>query len=292
MRLNIIFYTTVSFLLLMFCNTELSAKSHKKHTGSIYFSWGYNKEWYTNSTLSVKQSSLGNDYQFLHVTAHDHPGWDEGLFSKALSIPQYNYRLGYYFNDKQDLAIEINFDHTKYLIADGQSVHMVGTQNNTHVDQQVPFSQANGFYYYLNNGANFLLFNFVKKYPLYKAKNNHFKLDITGKAGIGPVIPHVQNSLFGQINNQGFQFGGWNTGLETALRATFMRYGYIEFAQKVDYARYSNLVVYEGTAKQNFGTYELILSIGFILPTTKHNPMFENVLSGADENKEPVKVKL
>jgi hypothetical protein len=295
MQLKNILVNISCFLLLIFCNAEANAKSAKhKRTGSIYFSWGYNNEWYTNSTVSITQNSLGNNYQLLHVYAHDHPGWDEGILNKALTIPQYNYRLGYYFNEKQDIGIEGNFDHTKYLIGDGQTIHMVGMFNDTHVDQPLFFSQAQGFYYFLNNGANFLLFNFVKKYQLYRAKTNHFKLDLVGKAGIGPVIPHVQNSLFGQINDQGFQFGGWNTGIETAIRATFFRFGFIEFSQKVDYARYSNLAVYEGTAKQNFGTYELILSVGFILPATKHNPMFRRnplVNNDAPATSSPVKIK-
>jgi len=268
----------VAFLLplfvLLFSSTQVSAKKKKDRTGSIYFSWGYNTEWYTKSTVSVKQPGLGNDYQLVHVNAHDHRGWDDNLLHKAFTIPQYNYRLGYYFNKKQDLGIEINFDHTKYLIVDGQQIHLTGTLNNQHVDENINFSGTNGFYYYLNNGANFLLFNIVKRLPLYDAKSKDLKVDLTGKAGIGPVIPHVQNSFFGQANAQQFQFGGWNTGVETALRVTIMKYGYVEFSQKVDYARYSNLLVYDGRAKQNFGTYELILSVGFILPTTKHNPSF------------------
>jgi hypothetical protein len=81
--------------------------------------------------------------------------------------------------------------------------------------------------------------------------------------------------LFGERNDAGFQFGGWNTGIESAWRATFMKYGFIEFSQKVDYARYSNLRVAQGRANQSFVTFELILSAGFILPTTKHNPEFE-----------------
>lgn len=250
------------------------AKNKKNRTGSIYFSWGYNTEWYTKSTVHVKQDALGNNYDMVHVYAHDHKGWDEGLLHKAFTIPQYNYRLGYYFNKKQDLGIEINFDHTKYLIADNQQIHVKGTLNHQSVDEQINFSQSNGFYYFLNNGANFLLFNIVKRVPLYDSKSKNFKLDLTGKAGIGPVIPHVQNELFGEKNNQQFQFGGWNTGVETAIRATFWKYGFLEFSQKGDYARYSNLLVYEGRAKQNFACYELILSVGFILPTTRHNPSF------------------
>ncbi len=258
----------------LFANTPAIAKNKKNRTGSIYFSWGYNTEWYTKSTVSIKQAGLGNDYQLVHVDAHDHKGWDEGLLHKAFTIPQYNYRLGYYFNKKQDMGIEINFDHTKYIIADGQQVHLTGTLNHQHVDGTINFSQSNGFFYFLNNGANFLLFNIVKRVPLYDARSKNLKVDLTGKVGIGPVIPHVQNELFGHDNAQQFQFGGWNTGAETALRVTVMKYGYVEFSQKVDYARYSNLLVYDGRAKQAFGTYELILSVGFILPTTKHNPSF------------------
>jgi hypothetical protein len=253
--------------------SDAGAKKHKRN-GSIYFSWGYNGEWYTNSTVHVKQNNEGSDYDMIHVHARDHRGWDEGIFNKALTIPQYNYRLGYYFNEKQDLAIELNFDHTKYIIADGQTIHFRGTQGHTSLDTNIVFSGNNGFYYYLNNGANFFLFNLVKRIGLYHTTDNKLRIDATGKAGIGPVIPHVENSFFGHANTPHFQLGGWNTGLETALRFTVMHYGFLELSQKVDYARYSNLKIYDGTAKQNFGTYELILSIGFYLPTTRHNPVF------------------
>ena len=249
-------------------------KKHKNH--SLYFSWGYNQEWYTNSTVHIQQDEQGNYYKMMNVEGHDHKGWDEngGIFHKALTIPQYNYRLGYYFNEKQDLAIELNFDHTKYIIADGQTIRIKGTYNHRPVDSNVVFAESNGDYYYLNNGANFFLINIVKRIGLHQSKSNNLRFDLTGKFGIGPVIPHVENNLFGQHNTPHFQLGGWNTGIETALRATIYRYAYLEFSQKFDYARYSNLKIYGGTARQSFGTYEMILSLGFIIPTTSHNPMF------------------
>ena len=242
--------------------------------GMLYFSWGYNKEWYTRSSLHVSQPSLGNDYTLRRVEAHDNPGWDEDFFKKELTIPQYNYRLGYFFNEKQDFAFEINFDHTKYIIRDGQIANIRGKYHGEPVDGDVEFSKQNGFNYYLNNGANFLLFNLVKKFELYKTNNNYLKVDLLTKAGVGPVIPHVENTLFGDRNKDGFQIGGWNTGIETALKVTVLKYAYLEFAQKVDYARYSNLRVYEGRAKQSFGTYELILSLGINFATGKGNPAF------------------
>ncbi len=242
--------------------------------GSLYFSWGYNKEWYSYSDVYVKQESLGNDYTMKKVMAQDHPGWNTGIFNKPLTVPQYNYRLGYFFNKKQDWAFEINFDHTKYIIRQDQQIHLKGTLNGTLYDGLIPFTYDSGFYYYLNNGANFLLFNLVKRFSVFHTNNKKFKLDALIKAGIGPVIPHVENSLFGHKNDDGFQLGGWNAGIETALRATMMKYVYLEFAQKGDYARYSGLSVYQGKARQAFGTYELIMSLGITLPTGKNNREF------------------
>ncbi|MDE3236848.1 MAG: hypothetical protein KGO81_12910 [Bacteroidota bacterium] len=249
-----------------FAQTQKTKKKQRK--SEMYFSWGYNKEWYTHSTIRVMQPSLGNDYKLVGVTAHDRPGWNDGLFSKALSIPQYNYRLGFLVNRKKDLFFEINFDHTKYIF-ENQNVRIKGTFNGKATDAVVPFTDSTGSYYYLNNGANFLLFNLVKRWHIYESGNKNFRLDGLGKAGIGPVVPHVENSFFGQANDPHFQVGGWNVGFEGAVRATFFKYAYLEFANKVDYAGYSGLKIYQGKARQMFGTYEMILSIGVTLPTGK-----------------------
>lgn len=245
--------------------TGTQKKSKKKE---FYFSWGYNTEWYTKSTIKIDQPSLNNSYSFIDVKGHDHKGWDEGLFKLALSIPQYNYRLGLFLNNKKDLALEINFDHTKFIFAD-QGAHLKGTLGGRSVDSIIIFNKANGFYYYLNNGANFLLFNIVKRWHQHTSKNGNVKIDLLGKAGIGPVIPHVQNSLFGQANDPQFQFGGWNVGVEGTVKATFFNYFYLEYCNKIDYARYSNLKIYQGTAKQAFATYEMIMNLGVTFPVGK-----------------------
>jgi hypothetical protein len=263
-------------VLVLFCMTVTQGfsqtekkKVHRK--GEFYFSWGYNGEWYTHSTVQINQPSLGNNYSFVDISAHDHPGWNDGIFNKAISIPQYNYRVGYLFDAEKGLGFEINFDHTKYIFAD-QNAKIKGVLFNHPVDSTIAFNEANGFYYYLNNGANFLLFNFVKLWPVYHTRNDELKIDFLGKVGVGPVIPHVQNSLFGQANTPHFQFGGWNTGIEAALRLTFFQYVYLEYTNKLDYARYSGLKIYEGDAKQAFGTYEMILNLGLSFPVGKKLP--------------------
>ncbi len=269
-------------LLLLFSVCTLSAhaqRGKKQRKKEIYFSWGYNKEWYTNSTVKINQPSLGNHYSLINVKGHDHPGWDEGLFSKAISIPQYNYRLGLFINRKKGLAVEINFDHTKFIIADDQLVHVKGTVKGMEYEDKVLFKKNDDVnadsssYYYLNNGANFLLFNIVKRWHLLNNKKSTIQIDGLTKAGIGPVIPHVENKFFDQPGNEPhFQVGGWNIGVEAALRATFFNYVYLEYANKFDYARYSGLKIYEGTAKHAFGTYEMILSLGVTVPVGKKLP--------------------
>lgn len=256
-------------LLLLAIPFIASAQTKKERKGEFYFSWGYNKEWYTHSNVRVNQPELNNNYTFKQIHSQDHIGWDMGLLKIPLSIPQYNYRVGYIFDKKRGLGFEINFDHTKHIITDGQQAHIVGTLGGRQVDSTLTFSEANGFVYFLNNGANFLLFNIVKRWNWQNSKTGNFKLDFLGKAGIGPVIPHVENTLFGKENTPGFQLGGWNMGVEAGIRTTFYKSVYLEFTNKIDYARYSNLKVYKGTAKQAFGTYELILSLGYTFPMGK-----------------------
>jgi hypothetical protein len=255
-------------LILLLALAPLLLPAQKKtvtRKGELYFSWGYNKEWYTRSNVYISQPSLTSSYTLHNVRSHDHPGWDEGLFTTPISIPQYNYRLGYFFDRQKGWGVEINFDHTKHIIADNQAIKVKGIRNGRLIDSTVNFSEGNGFYYYLNNGANFLLFNIVKRWRWAESARGGFALDALAKAGVGPVIPHVQNSFFGQANDPGFQLGGWNIGIEAGARATFFKHVFLEFTNKIDYASYSNLKIYQGTAQQAFGTYELVLSLGYTI---------------------------
>ncbi|HTJ13676.1 MAG TPA: hypothetical protein VL547_16685 [Dinghuibacter sp.] len=239
-----------------------SQYNYEGRQGGWWFSWGYNKEWYTHSDIHIKQPSLGNNYTFKSVFAEDHPGWDDGIFNKAISIPQYNYRIGHWFKD--NWGIEINFDHTKYQVAQMQALHVVGTMNNQPVNKYMLNDSL--LVYQLNNGANFFLFNLVHRVQIGKLNYKNFNTSLLWKAGVGFMVPHVQNTIFGKDNNQGFQFGGLDAGFEAAMRFTFYKYVYLEYCNKVVYTNYWGLKVYDGTARQSFGTYEMILNLGLSLP--------------------------
>ena len=252
---------------IFFFSLFTKAQTDNQFTSRMYFAWGYNKEWYSTSTIKVSQPSQGSNYEFKDISGNDRIGWDK-LFQRPLTIPQYNYRFGFFLKKHPTWGFEFNFDHTKYQMTIGQDAHVVGTRNNVHIDTNIVIEDGY-MHWKLNNGANFFLFNVMKRFYICGTKNGILKLYNIYKLGVGPVIPHTENTLFGQDNKPGFQFGGFNAGLEAAYRLEITKYIYIDIAQKLDYAYYYGLHVYAGTAKQSFATYEVIGTLGIMLPYKK-----------------------
>jgi hypothetical protein len=254
----------LSFTVVSFFAKAQTDNANNQFKSRFYGAWGYNKEWYSTSTIKVSQPSLGNNFEYKDIAGNDHIGWDK-LFQRQPTIPQYNYRLGFFLKKHPTWGFELNFDHTKYQMTPGQNAHIVGTINNKHVDTNYVIQDSYTFWK-LNNGANFFLFNIMKRYYICGTKNGNLKFFNLYKAGIGFMIPHTDNTIMGHDNNQGFQFGGFDVGLEAAYRLEIGKYIYLDLAQKVDYAYYYGLHVYEGTAKQSFSTFEVIATIGFMIP--------------------------
>ncbi len=154
--------------------------------------------------MHVKQPELGNDYTFNRIKGHDRRGWDNRLLKNPFQYPSTITGSAIFSTRRKAGRLKSTSDHTKFIFQDGQDASLTGKLNGKAVDTTVHFSQENGFYYYLNNGANFLLFNLVKRCELYTSKDQNLKVDFLGKAGIGPVIPYVENSFFGIKTNRTF----------------------------------------------------------------------------------------
>ena len=119
-----------------FCIFSLSSSAQHKSPlfKGMYIQWGYNTEWYTKSNIHFKMSN-GNDFTLHHARAEDKPDMDAVLKEPGdISIPQYNYRIGFYLNKSHTRAVEINFDHAKYDVKDFQTIHVTGTIDGRQVD--------------------------------------------------------------------------------------------------------------------------------------------------------------
>ncbi|MCX6295831.1 MAG: hypothetical protein NTX97_07150 [Bacteroidetes bacterium] len=266
----------ISISLLKSQDTALQIHTSKKPKGTFYFSWGYNRDWFSKSDIHFKNPSTAYDQQkgvsksydftIYDAEAKDRPGF-KNMLRTDLTIPQYVYRLGYYFNNKKDLGIEINFDHVKYIMDDYQTLHVKGTLQGQTIDKDTLIDPHTFLHFEHSDGANFFMLNFVKRQRLFASKNSNHILSGIVKMGAGPVVPRTDVTLFGERLNNRFHVAGYCMGIEAGLRYDAFKHIFIEYTAKGSFANFTNvLVIGEGKAKHHFWTFENILTLGLEFP--------------------------
>ena len=251
--------------------------------GEWYFSWGYNRDYWQPSDIHISQKALGNDFTIHNVGAEDFPQWNTGIFNKELTEPQFNIRIGHFFDKEKTWGLEFNYDHTKYSTYIDQYARVTGTINGNYVDS-TQLLTYDYFHYNLHNGANHVMLNIVKRIPLLLDPNETFSLAAIAKAGAGVMLPHSENKVLGNTNYVGskewgnligvkngwWQLNGWTVGVEAGFRFVVCSPIYIEFTDKEAYASLVNIPVYQGVADQNLWMNELTFSVGYTLDTLKN----------------------
>lgn len=238
--------------------------------GIWYFSFGYSREAWAPTNIHVSQPALGNNFTVYHVRATDDPSFDNP------TTAQYNFRIGRYLDDDRTWAIELNFDHTKYTSMVGQTAQVTGTVAGKPVNGSVELTNT-VFNYDLHNGANHVMFNLARFWTILGAPHDSFSVAAVGKIGVGPLIPHAENTILGETVNVGpkdlgnalgfhsgwWQFNGVTTGAEAGFRVNLTKAIYLEITDKVAFAQVWDVPVYQGTARHNLWMNEGILTLGF-----------------------------
>jgi hypothetical protein len=201
-----------------------------------------------------------------NAKAHDRRDMKD-LFNKPLTVPQYVFYGGYFFNNKKDLGIEIGWDHLKYIVTDGQTVHIKGNIRGAYYDQDTiinpPF-----FHYEHTNGNNYLTASLLKRIKLYN--NQWISTSIILKAGGGFLIPKTYSIIFGQERDGPFRVAGYVITAGVAFRADIARYFFLEASTKSAFAHYTYDKIYKnGVASHLFGSQQFIASIGLNIPLSK-----------------------
>lgn len=109
-------------------NTEnLNFNDAGPNKGKIFVYWGWNRDHYSTSDIKFR----GADYRFTlyDVKADDKPKPFGIYFLKLdeLTIPQTNFRIGYFL--KEHYTVSIGLDHMKYVMRNDQTVRMNGVIN-------------------------------------------------------------------------------------------------------------------------------------------------------------------
>ena len=278
------FIMKVSILLLLsflsisvFSQTEAAntpSVSSVKKRGNFYFLWGYTRAKYSKSTIQFKDRSNTyypatgryHDYDFTiyEATAKDRPDFEDISDVANITIPQFVARIGYYFNNKQDFGIELNYDHTKYVVDNYQTVHVQGTFNGNYVDKDTILDPSNFLHYEHTDGANFWIINFIKRWKFYEP-SKYFNIGLIGKPGAGVVIPRTDVTIYGTRVNNNWNLAGWIVGAEGGIRIEFLKYGVFEFVGKGSYADYRRgFILGKGGGRSNhhFFTGQLTMTLG------------------------------
>jgi hypothetical protein len=260
-----LFFLGVSFATSAQTDTLKGKRSH------WYFLWGYTKAYYSKSNIHFRNLSNAYnpvtgrydyyDFTIYNATAHDRPDYDKIKDVVNITIPQYVGRIGYYFN--KNSGIELNYDHTKYVVDDYQTVRVVGQFNDHHVNNDTVLDPNTFLHFEHTDGANFWMFNYVRKWDLVQRKN--LGVSWLVKPGAGFVIPRTQVSLFGETLNNNWKLAGWIVGLESGFMVEFLERGVFQFVSKGTFADYVNVFVIarHGRANHHFMTGQLTATLGF-----------------------------
>lgn len=244
-----------------------------KKKKQFYLSWGYTHAVYSKSTIHFKNTSMkpnedrgkpdNYDFTIHNVTAHDRSDFDKIKDVVNVTIPQFVGRAGYMFNEKW--GIEMNYDHTKYVVDDWQRTHITGQIDGVPIDKDTTMNPDRFLHFEHTDGANFWMLNLVRVFKLYEPGKN-FCASAVLKPGAGTVVPRTDVTIFGKELNNNWHFAGWIVGVEGGLRIEFLKHGLFEFVGKGTYADYRHCLVLgrgNGNANHHFFTGQLTATIGF-----------------------------
>lgn len=262
---------TIKVLFLLFIAFGAYSQSTKKKPliHGMYVQWGYNTERYTSSTIRFKMSN-GNDFKIYNANAHDQTDFSAIVESpKDITIPQYNIRFGFYLNQEKTRIFEINFDHSKYIVNDFQTVRVKGVIDGKQVDADSVLNPKSFLHFEHTDGANWLHINYAEQHGSLKNRNHTRNiLTYLWKAGAGINIPRTDFTWRGDRLNNNFHVAGYNVSAEGSLRFYPVKNFFIEGSAKTGYVRYVNALVDTQTTSGNrathaFGYFELIGTIGY-----------------------------
>lgn len=251
--------------------------AHNK--GKFTVSWGGNRSSFTDSDITFK----GDNYRFKveNATAHDKPkGWHVDYINPSrMTIPQTNFKLGYFITDKYSISIGI--DHMKYVMTQNQTANISGEINYPITN---PSSQFNGSYnqtptvmteeflmFEHTDGLNYINTEFARQDDIshwFGIKNtDKFQVNINEGVGIGVLFPKTNTTLMGQERHDAFHVSGFGTSVRGGINLTFFKYFTIEGSLKGGYINMPDIRTTKSdsdSASQHFFFGERMITFGGI----------------------------
>jgi hypothetical protein len=258
-----------------------SEPKEKTNKGKLYVFWGWNRGWYSKSDIHF----TGDNYDFTlnDVVAKDRQSpFSPGLYfsPSTVTIPQTNFRVGYFINDKYDISIAV--DHMKYVMVQNQPVEITGNINDetsydgSYTAEDIALTQDFLIFEH-TDGLNYLNAEITRNDDVLDLLNlqvnkDKFQLDFLVGAGLGALMPKSNVTLWNNQRHDDFHFAGYGISAKTGLNATFFKHFFIRSEYKIGFINMPDIRTSPNPsdkASQHFTFRQLNFNIGVAIKLSK-----------------------
>ncbi len=246
--------------------------AHNK--GKFYIYWGGNRDNFTKS--DIRFSGDNYDFTIENVEAEDKPkGWHIDYINPTrMTIPQTNFRLGYFINDHYNISIGL--DHMKYVMKQDKAVNINGYYPNQGTyGESLPNNQVllteDFLTFEHTDGLNYINTEFARVDDLSKfigiSKTDTFQINLLEGAGGGILYPKTNAKVLGKERHDDFHLSGYGVSAKVGLNLVFFKYFFIEAELKGGYINMNDIrttATSNDKAQQEFFFLQRIIAFGAI----------------------------
>ena len=201
--------------------------------------WGWNRAWYTNSDIRFE----GADYHFVlkDVRAQDRPtkfGLNPYFHPLKLSIPQTNWRIGYYLSDHW--SISFGQDHMKYVMQNDQLVDingyidLNGVWDGVYVNESMVLTQDFLLFEH-TDGLNYFNVEIRRFDPMISVNFLDMTFGVVEGFGIGFLYPRTGTTLMDFEPIDKWHVAGYGVSFMVGIELSFLKHFFLQTELKSGY---------------------------------------------------------
>ena len=246
--------------------------------GAFYFYWGYNRSVYARTNLHFNGPEY--DFTLYDLKGTDRPtrfGW-EYFDPSRFTIPQYNFRLGYYITDR--FTISLGSDHMKYVVSANQMTRISGEitdaisekYGGAYLNQEIVLTE-DLLKFEHSDGFNFSTIDLAYLQPLFEKGEFSVLLNM----GIGGVwiITKTNVKVFGEGLDNDFHIAGYGLAGKVGPRVEFKNRLFLLGEIKGGYASLPSVLIKNsepeiGDHNLSFLEYYVALGVNFKIKRRKN----------------------
>lgn len=251
-------------------NFEVPKKVINK--GKFFVYWGWNWSSYTDSDIRFKGENY--DFTLSNVKAQDRQtkfSFNDYFNPANVSIPQNNYRIGYFF--KENYTISIGVDHMKYVMINDQDVTIngdinIGGVHDGNYNNGTKKLTADFLRFEHTDGLNYVnieLKRFDDISSWFGLNLENLQINLTEGIGAGVLYPRTDTTLLGKERHDNFHLSGYGVSIGGGLNISFLKHFFIQADLKGGYINMPDIktsLSSADSASQSFYFFENTILIG------------------------------